>query len=84
MSWDVPTTRANGSPLAAGELAGYEIYVLRPSTGETRLIRVMEPLRTARTVQNLASDEYHFSMVAVDSEGNKSELSAVVSKTIPE
>jgi hypothetical protein len=82
LSWTIPTTRANGSPLAMSELAGYEIYVLAESTGQSSVITVDGGGTSSYTLTGLAADTYHFSMAAKDSAGNLSELSGVVSKTI--
>jgi hypothetical protein len=82
LSWSVPTTRADGSPLATSEIAGYEIYMIAESTGLRSVITVSDSAATSHTVSGLPADTYHFSMVALDTSGNPSELSAVVSKTI--
>ena len=82
LSWTIPTTRADGSPLPMSDLAGYEIYVLAESTGQSSVITVGGGGTSTYTVTGLAPDTYHFSMAAKDSAGNLSELSGVVSKTI--
>lgn len=82
LSWSIPTTRANGTPLAMGEIAGYEIYVIAESSGERQVIRVERGETTRHTIAELAPDTYHFAIVAMDTNGNPSELSPVVSKTI--
>jgi hypothetical protein len=82
LNWTVPTTRANGSPLPASEIAGYEIYVLGQNSGKTNVIVIDDPLATTYTVEGLAPDTYHFSMVAKDTVGQLSEMSAVVPKEI--
>ena len=78
----MPTTREDGSPLAASELAGYEIYVLTESNGQTKIISVSDPLSTSYTLSDLPPDVYNFSMVALDSNGKASKLSVVVTKTV--
>ena len=82
LSWTVPTTREDGSPLAPTDLAGYEIYVLAEATGESNVISVTDPLATQYDVAGLAPGVYYFSMAALDTAGNKSALSAVVSKKV--
>lgn len=82
LNWSTPTTREDGAPLAAGEIGGFEIYMLAESTGETDVITVNDPMSTAFTVEDLAPDTYHFSMSAFDSEGNFSPLSEIVAKTV--
>ena len=82
LSWAVPTTRADGSPLPPSEIAGYEIYMIAESTGERSVITVSDSAANSHIVSGLPAGTYHFSMVALDTSGNPSELSAVVSKTI--
>jgi hypothetical protein len=82
LSWTIPTTRANGSPLSAADLAGYEIYMLQEGTGATRSISITNPLSTGHTIRELAPDNYHFSMIALDTSGNRSTLSSIVMKSI--
>lgn len=82
LNWSTPTTREDGAPLAAGEIGGFEIYMLAESTGETNVITVNDPMSTTFTVEDLAPDTYHFSMSAFDVEGIFSPLSEVVAKTV--
>jgi hypothetical protein len=82
LSWSVPTTRANGTPLAVSELSGYEIYVLSESTGESTVISVPDPLLTTYTLNGLPGDIYHFAVGAVDTGGLISDLSGIVSKDL--
>jgi len=82
LSWNAPTTRADGSPLTMADIDGYEIYVLSESTGETATITLDDGAASSYTLDNLPADTYHFSMAAKDTQGNLSALSAVVSKTI--
>jgi hypothetical protein len=82
LNWSTPTTREDGAPLAAGEIGGFEIYMLAESTGETNVITVNDPMSTTFTVEDLAPDTYHFSMSAFDVEGTFSPLSEIVVKTV--
>lgn len=82
LSWTIPTTRADGTALSPGELAGYEIYVLTESTGQSQVIALDEPLASTYTVSGLATDVYYFSIAARDSSGQLSAMSDVVSKSI--
>lgn len=83
LSWSVPTTRADGQPLAMSELSGYEVYMLSESTGESRVITIDDPLSTTQTIDGLTPDTYHFAVTAIDASGLISELSSPVSKQIP-
>ena len=82
LNWSIPTTRADGAPLSMGEIAGYEIYVLSESTGQTSVITVSSGSTSTYTVTGLAAGTYYFSMAAKDTAGNLSALSSVVSKAI--
>lgn len=82
LSWSTPTTRENGTPLAPGEIGGFEIYVLSESTGESAVIVIDDPLAVTHTVDGLTPDTYYFSISAFDSAGHYSQLSDVVSKTV--
>ena len=82
LSWSIPTTRADGSPIAISEIAGYEIYVLAEGTGVSSVITVTSGTTTTYTVTGLSPDTYDFSMAAKDTAGNLSALSPVVAKII--
>ena len=82
LSWSIPTTRADGSPIPISEITGYEIYVIAESTGKTAVIPVSGGMTSSYTLTGLPPDTYHFSMAALDAQGNLSELSPIVSKTI--
>ncbi|MBP8924962.1 MAG: fibronectin type III domain-containing protein [Pseudomonadales bacterium] len=83
LSWSVPTTRANGSLLAPSELAGYEIYITTEKSGTSTVVEIPDPLKFSHKLRNLAPDTYHFAVSALDTNGMTSELSRVVTKTIP-
>lgn len=82
LSWSIPTTRANGSPIAIAEISGYEISMVAENTGDEQVIEVTGGATTTHTLTGLAPDTYHFSIAARDAEGSLSELSEVASKTI--
>ena len=74
--------RANGTPLTLNELAGYEIYMLSESSGESMVLTVHDPLVSSYSVSGMSPGIYHFSMSAQDTTGKLSALSTVVSKTL--
>ena len=82
LSWSTPVTRENGTPLAPGEIGGFEIYMLSESTGESVVFVVKDPMAVSHTVADLAPDTYYFSISAFDVRGQFSQLSEVVTKTI--
>jgi hypothetical protein len=82
LSWSIPTTRENGTPLLPGDIGGYEIYMLSESTGESVVIVLRDPFAVRHTVDALPPDTYHFSIAAFDNKGQFSQLSDVVAKVI--
>ena len=83
ISWSIPATRADGTPLSTGELSGYEVYY----TNDSGSVNVAVPVSggsTANTVvSSLASGNYYFSISAIDTGGLKSALSAMALVTFP-
>ncbi|MEW6417446.1 MAG: Ser-Thr-rich GPI-anchored membrane family protein [Nitrospirota bacterium] len=78
LSWDPPTTNADGTPLL--DLAGYNVYYGNTSSNYSQIIDVGNV--TAYTVANLNNGTYYFAVTAYDTSGNESEYSNEVSKTI--
>src|SRR3989304_9447398 len=79
LSWDAPTTNTDGTDLT--DLAGYKIhYGTSPGIydGVIDIAKV-----TTYTVSDLTSATYYFVVTAYDEEGNESDYSNEVSKTIP-
>lgn len=83
VSWTIPSARADGTPLTAGELAGYEVYYTNDSGSVTASLPVSGGSTVNAVVSNLASGSYYFSISAIDSTGLKSVLSTVASITVP-
>jgi hypothetical protein len=81
LSWEAPSTRADGQPLLASDLAGYEIYYTVGTSGATGTIAVSSGTTTTYTVTNLSAGTYSFAMSAIDKAGLKSSLSTVVNVT---
>jgi len=82
ISWDAPTTNADGTPLA--DLAGYKVYQGLASRASSTYgtMTDMGLLRTA-TFNNLAHNtRYFFAVTAYDSVGNESTFSPEVSKLV--
>lgn len=83
LSWSIPTTRADGTALAASELAGYEVYYTNDSGSVTALVPVSGGTTTATSVSSLSSGNYSFAISAIDTSGLKSTLSSVVTASFP-
>ena len=82
VSWSIPTTRENGDPLMIGELVGYELYIIAEASGDDQLVAINDPLTTSKIIEDLSSDTYHFSISSIDSSGQKSEPSDLISTAI--
>lgn len=82
ITWSIPTTRENGDPLLVGDLIGYEIYVIAEASGVDQLVAVNDPLITSKTLENLQSDTYYFSISSIDNNGLKSSPSELITTVI--
>jgi len=79
LSWDAPTTNADGTPLA--DLAGYKVYYGNCSGNYSQNIDVGNV--PTYTVDNLTDGlTYYFAVTAYDTSGNESRYSNEVSRTI--
>jgi hypothetical protein len=81
VSWDVPTTNADGTPLA--DLAGYKVYygTNSPINKDTsQSVDVGDS--TSYTLTGLSTGTYYFAAVAYDTAGNESDLSEELSKAV--
>lgn len=83
LSWTIPTTRADGTPLTASELAGYEIYYTTDTGSVSAVVPVTGGSANSTTVSSLKSGNYSFSISAVDTNGLKSALSTVTTINFP-
>lgn len=79
LSWDAPTTNADGTPLT--DLAGYKVYDGR-SSGVYTTSTDVGSLTTA-TIAGYAAGTYYFTVVAYDASGNESDHSNEVVATLP-
>lgn len=78
LSWDAPTTNADGSALT--DLAGYKIYYGTSSRNYTQEVVVGNTNTYTLTLADGAT--YYFTVIAYDTLGNESEYSNEVNKTI--
>ncbi len=78
LSWDPPTTNADGTPLA--DLAGFRIYYGLASRNYSWVIDVGNV--TTYKIENLSPNTYYFAVTAYDTSGNESDYSNEVSKII--
>ena len=79
LSWDIPTTREDGSTLPINEIAGFKIYSQRNNGSYwTEYIPVIDTY----TFNNLEQGLWRFWLVTVDTDGLASEYSKPVSKVV--
>ena len=80
LQWAAPTQNTNGSALT--NLAGYFIYWGTNTSALTQTITVSRASTTSYVVSGLTAGTWYFAVQAYDSQGNKSTLSNIGSKTI--
>jgi hypothetical protein len=80
LTWEPPRLNTDGSALT--DLAGYRIYHFLPDSFSFAVTELMDPDATEYLVGNLASGTNYFCMTAIDSAGQESTYSAIVSTTV--
>jgi hypothetical protein len=80
LSWTVPTTNTDGSPLT--DLAGFTINYGTSTNSMTQSINVTSAVATGYTVQGLAAGTWYFTVTAYTSVGTQSAPSDIASTTI--
>lgn len=80
LSWNAPTERTDGTALT--DLAGYRIYYGRMSEVYDYEIDVESPGILTYVVEDLVPGEWYFVAAAYDSDGNESDYSNEVSRTV--
>lgn len=83
LSWDAPTSRLDGSPLAAEEIAEYRIYYSKgQEAGKGVTYISLPPSVTAYMFDSLSPGEYYFAATCVDTENRESPLSVQVTRIV--
>ena len=80
LSWVPPTENLDGSPLT--DLAGYEIRYGQDSSDLSETVLLDNPSLSLYVIENLTNGIWYFAVAAVNSQGVRSPLSDVASKTI--
>jgi hypothetical protein len=80
VSWDAPTTNADGSSL--DDLAGFRIHYGTTSNSYSFTQPVSDSMATSAVINDLEEGTYYFSVTAVDLSDNESAHSVEVSKEI--
>lgn len=89
LSWGIPTTRTDGSPLPTSEIAYYEIYYSSTNSGTSNESTVSVAATNSNNqlvndyeINALPIGEYYFSIATVDTAGIASEFINPVALTI--
>lgn len=87
LEWQAPATRADGTPLQAGELAEYRVYWSVDSAIDATAAPVVVSGRVTELVTielTPRAEPYtlRFAVTAVDNDGRESDLSNIVTHTV--
>lgn len=80
VSWDIPTTNADGSNLT--DLAGFLVHYGQASQNYTRSAMVDDETINSVTIDDLEGGTWYFMVTALDESGNESAPSPEVSKLV--
>lgn len=80
VSWTPPTENTDGSTLT--NLAGYHIYYGTSQSSLSKVVNITNPGLTAYVLSNLSAATWYFAMTSVNSKGEESPRSSVVSHVI--
>lgn len=80
LSWDAPTTNADGSTLT--DLKGFRVYYGKATNDYTSMLEVNDAGAVSAVIENLEPATWFFVVVAVDEAGNLSAYSTEVSKVV--
>lgn len=80
ISWTPPITNVNGSTLT--NLAGYHIYYGTSASNLSQVVDVTNPGLATYVVSDLSAATWYFSVTAVNSSGEESPRSSVVSRVV--
>lgn len=82
IEWTAPVDREDGQPLAASEIAYFEIKITDASARE-QLIRISDGNARRHEVEDLPSGSYSVSITATDTDDRQSQESASMSVEVP-
>ncbi len=82
LSWQIPTTRTDGTALALSEIGGFRIYMGSTSENLTMIVDLENGATTSYSVTGLAAGSYYFSVTTYDADGNESQYSNIALKDI--
>lgn len=81
LDWMPPTQNADGTPVGAGELAGYKILYGESPDALDEYVAITDPSATTYTFEGLPASTWYFAVVSVDSAGNESAPTNVIPAT---
>jgi len=81
ISWQAPTTRADGTALNAADIAGYELFYSEDGTTMSKLTSLAAGELSVQ-VDDLAAGTHYFALATKDVNGMQSALSSTISVTI--
>lgn len=82
LSWKIPTTRTDDSPLTLSEIEGYRIYMGPKMDELSMILDLNDGSITSFTFTDLAPGTYYFSVTTYDTEGNESPFSNIEEEKI--
>jgi len=82
LSWTAPLTRENGESLALSEIAGFEVVYGLSSESLDQSLAIGDSSVDELLVDELSQGTWYFAIRTLDTDGNRSRLSDVVSKQI--
>ena len=82
ISWNAPTTRSDGSTLAASQIAGYELYHSASSANGMTKLTSLNANELSIVVDDLEAGTHYFALATKDVNGLQSALSSTITVTI--
>ena len=82
IQWTAPTTRADGTPLASGDINGYEIFVADSATGPYSMALSTDANTTQGVVTGLSVGTHYIGIKTIDTNNMESAMSSPISLTI--
>jgi hypothetical protein len=82
LSWEIPATRTDGTPLAISEIDGYRVYMGSSENDLVMIVDLNDGTQTSYTVTDLTTGSYHFAVTTYDTDGNESLYSNIAVKDI--
>lgn len=82
ISWQAPTSRADGSPLTADQIAGYELFHSADSANGLTRLTSLGNSELSIVVEDLAAGTHYFALATKDVSGLQSAMSSTITVTI--